>query len=299
MNQFLERSQISTATQGMIDLSKLGVMQGRLSSPYKNRIQHFPHKNWKKEFHIAKELFLNSIQWIYEFDSFNLNPLYFNPQIIKKTSKITGVKTNSVILDYFMEKKLFNENDSIINENFNHLDLIIHQCIKANINIIEIPFVDNSSLKKIANKELFESNMKKILRNIENKNIFISFETDLDPKSFLDLIQSFKPYKIFVNYDMGNSTSNNFSFEEEINLLGRYIKNVHIKDRISNKGKTVPLGEGNTDFKNIFKKLKHSNYQGEYILQCARKDIGFIKEKSDPVETIKDYMNFIQKLENK
>ena len=281
----------------MIDLSKLGVMQGRLSSPYKNRIQHFPHKNWKKEFHIAKELFLNSIQWIYEFDSFNLNPLYFNPQIIKKTSKITGVKTNSVILDYFMEKKLFNENDSIINENFNHLDLIIHQCIKANINIIEIPFVDNSSLRKIDNKHLFISNMMKILKNIENKDIFLSFETDLDPQSFLALIKSFEPYKIFVNYDMGNSTSNNFNFDEEISLLGTYIKNVHIKDRFFNKGSTVPLGTGNTDFKNVFKKLININYQGDYILQCARKDINTIEEKSNPIETIKSYISFIKNIE--
>jgi hexulose-6-phosphate isomerase len=271
-------------------------MQGRLSPPYDNRTQHFPHKTWQNEFYNAKELNLNSIQWVYEFENFHLNPLYQDTDLIKKISSSTGIKINSVILDYFMESKLFNENDSIINKNFNHLDLIINQCIKANIKIIEIPFVDNSSLRQIKDLEIFKYNIKKILKKVENKNIFISFETDLDPKSFLDLIKSFEPYKIFINYDMGNSTSNNFNFEEEIKLLGLYIKNIHIKDRISNNGTTVPLGTGNTNFKNIFQKLININYQGEYILQCARKDINPIQEKSDPIETIKDYISFIQKL---
>ena len=281
----------------MIDFSKLGVMQGRLSPPYHNKTQHFPHKIWQDEFYKAKELNLKSIQWVYEYENYHTNPLYLNPDIIKKTSITSGVKVNSVILDYFMEKKLFNENQSIANENFNHLDLIINQCIKANIKIIEIPFVDNSSLRQIDNKDLFNSNMRKILKNIENKNIFLSFETDLDPQSFLDLIKSFEPNKIFVNYDMGNSTSNNFNFDEEISLLGRYIKNVHIKDRFFNKGTTVPLGTGNTDFKNVFKKLININYQGDYILQCARKDINTVEEKFNPIETIKSYISFIKNIE--
>ena len=123
-----------------------------------------------------------------------------------------------------MEKNYSMKINQLINENFDHLELIINQCIKANIKIIEIPFVDNSSLKQLDNKDLFNSNMMKILKNIENKDIFLSFETDLDPQSFLDLIKSFEPYKIFVNYDMGNSTSNNFNFDEEISLLGTYKK---------------------------------------------------------------------------
>lgn len=281
----------------MIDFSKLGVMQGRLSAPYHNKTQHFPHEFWQDEFYKAKELNLKSIQWVYEYENHHKNPLFLDPYLIKKIASSTGVKVNSVILDFFMEKKLFNENQSTINENFGHLELIIYQCIKANIKIIEIPFVDNSSLKEIENKNLFNSNMMKILKKIENKNIFLSFETDLDPRSFLDLIKSFEPHKIFVNYDMGNSTSNNFDFDEEISLLGRYIKNVHIKDRFFNKGNTVPLGAGNTDFKNVFKKLIKINYQGDYILQCARKDINNIEEKFDPIETIKSYISFIQNIE--
>ena len=184
MSKFLGRLQILIATQGMINFSKLGIMQGRLSAPYQNKIQHFPHKFWLSEFYKAKDLNLKSIQWVYECENYHKNPLYFDPNLIKKTASSTGVNVNSVILDYFMERKLFNEDQSTINENFSHLELIINQCIKANIKIIEIPFVDNSSLKQLDNKDLFNSNMMKILKNIENKDIFLSFETDLDPQSF-------------------------------------------------------------------------------------------------------------------
>ena len=39
---------------------------------------------------------------------------------------------------------------------------------------------------------------------------------------------------------------------DEIKIYGKYIKNVHIKDRII-CGKTVRLGYGNADFNCVFK----------------------------------------------
>ena len=92
MSQFLGRLQILIASQGMIDFSKLGIMQGRLSAPYHNKIQHFPHKFWQDEFYKAKELNLKSIQWVYEYENYHKNPLYLDPYIIKKTARSTGVK---------------------------------------------------------------------------------------------------------------------------------------------------------------------------------------------------------------
>ena len=59
-----------------------------------------------------------------------------------------------------------------------------------------------------------------------------------------------------------------FDPSDEINLYGKRIKNVHIKDRKLN-GSTVPLGEGNADFESIFFNLK-DEYSGNFILQTAR-----------------------------
>ena len=60
-----------------------------------------------------------------------------------------------------------------------------------------------------------------------------------------------------------------FCPNEEINIYGQYIRNVHIKDRLF-RGKTVPLGTGDVNFQSVFKNLSKINYRGNYILQTAR-----------------------------
>ena len=56
---------------------------------------------------------------------------------------------------------------------------------------------------------------------------------------------------------------------EEIKKYGKYIKNVHIKDRYF-KGSTVKLGFGDANFDEVFKNLKKIKYSGYFILQTAR-----------------------------
>ena len=48
---------------------KLGVMQGRLSPPKRNLIQHFPSNNWENEFKLCKNLGLKSIEWVFESEN--------------------------------------------------------------------------------------------------------------------------------------------------------------------------------------------------------------------------------------
>ena len=72
-----------------------------------------------------------------------------------------------------------------------------------------------------------------------------------------------------LNYDIGNSASLDYDPAREFKYFGKYIKNVHIKDR-KKYGKTVQLGEGNADYANISKLLKKIKYKGNFILQTAR-----------------------------
>ena len=43
-------------------------MQGRLSPPINNKIQGFPHNFWENEFHLAKEIGFELIEWIVDSD---------------------------------------------------------------------------------------------------------------------------------------------------------------------------------------------------------------------------------------
>ena len=116
----------------------------------------------------------------------------------------------------------------------------------------------------------------------------ILFESNFKPKRYLKFIKKFNRNFFGINYDIGNSASYGFNPKEEIDSYGKYIDNVHIKDRVYNRG-TVPLGTGNVDFLTVFKKLKQIKYKGNFILQGAR------SKNNQHVSIIKEYRDFIIK----
>ena len=56
-------------------LSKVGLMQGRLSSPVGGKIQSFPEKSWESEFEKAKKLSIKFIEWTLDHKNLLSNPL--------------------------------------------------------------------------------------------------------------------------------------------------------------------------------------------------------------------------------
>ena len=63
------------------------------------------------------------------------------------------------------------------------------------------------------------------------------------------------------------------SLQKEFKAYGDRILNVHIKDRALG-GTTVPLGDGNANFEEVFHQLTKIRYKGNYILQTARASNG-------------------------
>ena len=271
-------------------LNKIGIMQGRLSPPKNNLIQHFP-KNWRVEFNHCQSLGLKSIEWIFEEHDIKFNPI-FNPEFFKNfliQKKMFGVEVNSVVADYFMKNKLFQENDVCLKQNLITLKKLIINCNKLNIKIIELPLVDSSSLKNEKNMQEFKSNISDVLNFAKRLKVKISLETDLEPKKFFNYIKTFNSTNLYINFDMGNSASFGFDPEKEIEILSRYIINVHIKDRVY-KGNTIELGKGDVDFKKVFKMLKKIGYNGDLILQAYREDIN--NNNKNYLKTIEKYKNF-------
>ena len=73
--------------------------------------------------------------------------------------------------------------------------------------------------------------------------------------------------------------------------MGKWIKNVHIKDRIKN-GNTITLGNGNANFELFFSLISKIKYQNDLIIQGAREDL--INSKISPELTCKKYFNFVK-----
>lgn len=266
---------------------KIGIMQGRLSKPLDNQIQSFPIRSWRDEFDSAQKIGFKSIEWV--FDDLS-NPIFSNhyKDILGLSNKF-DIKINSICADIFMKKLLFRENPSTIEKHIKILEKLILQCHELNISVIEIPLVDSSSLKTDKEKIQLCTNLSKLLPLANSLDISLALETDLPPNDFKKLLKNFDNNEVKANYDIGNSTANNYDIKDELEILRPWIINIHIKDRLIG-GTTVPLGAGDTNFELFFSTLNTINYSGDLIIQGAREDLS---HNIEPEITCKKYYDFV------
>ena len=140
---------------------------------------------------------------------------------------------------------------------------------KLKIKYIVVPLVDNGSIKNKNHLKLLRIGLKEVYKFQKLYGVTILFESDFKPKQLNKFIRMFDKRYYGINYDTGNSASLGYDIEEEFKQYHKFIKNIHIKDRFYH-GKTVRLGEGDVNFKKLYKLLKKYNYKNNLILQCAR-----------------------------
>ncbi|NDF25791.1 MAG: sugar phosphate isomerase/epimerase [Thaumarchaeota archaeon] len=267
-------------------------MHGRLSPSIENKIQSFPIGTWKNEFEQAAACNFECIEWI--FDQYENNPIINDESLsqIKLLSEKHDVRINSVLADYFMEKKFFNETPFQIEKNLDMLKKLIKSCNKIGIPILEIPFVDSSSILTSEHEKVIVGNLNKISSLAQDCGLTIALETDLPPIRFKSFLDNLDPLVFFANYDTGNSAALGYDMKEEIETLSNKIKNIHIKDRLLH-GKTVPLGTGAVNFDLFFSNLKKIDYKGDLIIQGAR------EIDHSPIETCEKYLKFVKQYVDK
>ena len=269
----------------------IGIMQGRLTEPKGRGIQFFPFDNWENEFVISSKIEINEIEFIFDYENYTENPLWTENGLKKIRGIIekTKVKVNSICFDYFMRRPFFKESDEESRERIRKKNkLVLKKIIDAALDIgarlIEIPLVDNSSLKNDEEKSMFRS----FIKEVDNKNkILLGLETDLPPSEFKSYLDSFDIDVIRANYDSGNSSGLGYDHYKELTTLNGYVENIHIKDRVY-KGTTVELGTGSADFGRFFNGVKEIGYKKSFILQAARGEDG--KE----VENIRKQIVFLK-----
>ena len=100
-------------------------------------------------------------------------------------------------------------------------------------------------------KTFFVENIQEATKQANELNINIALELDLKPPEVLELLGKIGSKSVTINYDLGNSASQGYDVEEEFSVYGKYITDIHIKDRVF-RGGPVVLGKGNVDFKKFF-----------------------------------------------
>ncbi len=270
-------------------------MQGRLLPKYKRRYQAFPKNSWKDEFKIAKQLELDLIEFIFDFEDYTQNPLMSNSGVveIKKITKKSKVNVKTICADYFMIAPLHSEKKNIRDNSILVLKKLLNFVKNLNVTDIIIPCVDNSSLKNKNHITIFKNSINEVLDFIEKYNINLSLETDLGPQEFAELLSLIDSKNITVNYDIGNSAGLGYDYKEEFQCYGKKITDIHIKDR-KFKGESIILGNGDANFTGILEDLKKNNYQGPFIMQAYRDNEGveiFKKQFSWFVEQLDLYFH--------
>lgn len=262
-------------------------MQGRLSRRPNDRIQAFPRNTWKEEFVLARELGLANIEWLFEVDDYQNNPIWTKEDdSIKKLFDATGVKVRSVCADYFMPKRLFNLPQSEIEENIDVLIELIQKSSIVGAEVILLPVLEISEVKSVNDKIELIENLQRPLDIAQSLNIKLGLETELPAFEYRELVERANHPSLGVYYDTGNAAAKGYNIEEDLKLLAPLLCGVHIKDRTLN-GSSVMLGEGRANFKGFFRRLNQLDYNGPLVLQSwfgdkhlndALANLTFVKE---------------------
>ena len=261
---------------------KIGIMQGRLSPPVGGRIQAFPAAAWREEFATAAKLGLHSIEWIVE------SPLESNPALsvsgvaeIRAVTARTGVTVDFVIADYFMESPFVRMSAATADHNRKVLAALLDRAAELGARGVEIPCVDASEIRSLAEEDELSRALQPALAQAARLGLEVGLETSLPPERFRGLLERIGHPNIRANYDTGNSAALGYDAAEEFAAYGRWINNVHIKDR-KRGGGTVPLGQGDTNVPRVLQLLATIPYRGDFILQVAR--------GPDEFETVRGYL---------
>lgn len=251
--------------------SRIGFMQGRLSPLVDGKIQAFPYGFWQSEFELAAINKYRLIELTLDYEDPFTNPLMSDggrSEILELSSKFR-VKTPSVTGDCFMQKPFWKATKLTRHRLIENFYRVIEACGDVGATFLIVPLVDNGAIS--SSKEL------KLIIDVVNEakpllcayGVKIAFESDFEPNDLYEMIHKFDYSTVGINYDIGNSACLGYDPSEEIMAYGHRILNVHVKDRPFG-GITVPLGQGDANFPEVFRALKRVQYSGNFVLQTAR-----------------------------
>ena len=269
-------------------VKKLSITQGRHLGIINQRIQIFPEKNWQKELQLFNLTKLKFIEWVVSIDNLNKNPIcqIDGYKIIKRCLRKNKIKCRSVDLDFVVKENPLEFSNKKMNNFIKKIEIISLNAVQIGIKHLIFPFLENSRPNTIIKRKKLILLLNKI-REITPKKLFILIETDLKPSMLLVLIKKMKN-KIFINYDLGNSASKNYNFNEEKKYF-KFVKIIHLKDRIKN-GSTVRFGQGNANFKKMFAFLIKNKNKYDFNLQPAR------SKHNEDIKEIKLNIRYIKNL---
>lgn len=251
--------------------NNVGIIQGRLQKPFNGHIQeHRP--DWQLEKSLLPILGLSHIEYVVTKNS--LISFFVN-------DKFLGYPISSVCLDNLIDTNV--QDKDFLSAN---LHQALDVCKRNGVHTVTIPLLEDSNMED-------DDRRKEFIRNVVDianlhPTVLFSFECELSLEKITDIVESHPNF--YLTYDTGNFTSYGIDHKEFIETHCDKISNVHLKDRkLYEDGSygTVPLGDGDTSFEEIFGILKKNDYIGPYTMQGARGEDGL------EMSTIRKYLKYL------
>lgn len=247
-------------------MNQIGVMQGRLTDKGGFYPQRFPTQNWKQEFVTAARIGFNCIEWMFNDEEWQNNPIVLDDEIneLNHLSNETGISISAICANYFMQHCIYSTDLDERKRTEDILEKLIESARNIRCPNIVIPMFEESEL--LHANETVVKEIKKLLDDLASDHIRILIESNVEAKILKEYIYRYESDAIGVCMDLGNIAGLGRNPQKEIEELGPLIKDVHIKDK-KIAGTTVMLGKGDVKFDQCLHQLSQINYEGTYILE--------------------------------
>ena len=201
------------------------------------------------------------------------NPLWTGDgnvrQAMKEAAQTTGVEAASICLHLL--NYVENSPASSEAEHRKTADEIIRKTIEAcahiGASVILVPFFGTAILKSEEQIQQLISEMKKLSPFAEEKGVCLALETSLDAADMVRIVEAVDSDCVQVYFDTGNTAGIGYDIVQEIERLGEYIVQTHIKDSPSGT-----LGAGRIDFKSAIGAFERVGFDGYLMLETPAID---------------------------
>lgn len=247
---------------------RIGVMQGRLSARPGERLQAFPWSSWREEFPRAKELGFDFIEWIFELERCEHNPIWTpaGRDEIRRIVESSGVQVGSVCADYFMERRLSGTRGAALAQAQNALKRLIDCAADVGAHRILMPLVEVAALRDEALQEDFIDAIQGCLPATVHRGVYLALEMEIPGKDYAAFVARCAHPCVKACYDTGNSAAQGLPIAADVVPLLHRLHAVHVKDRRVG-GTSQPLGRGDADLRGFFRVLRGHGFAGDIVLQ--------------------------------
>lgn len=266
---------------------RIGVMQGRLSPRPEHRLQAFPHQTWPEEFARARALGFSYLEWIYEADRAEENPIASRAgrAAIRACAAASELPVGSVCADYFMIHRLAGGTAQARAENARALGELVRWTRELGATRILLPLLETSALDTPEQVSQATESIRSVASTLAECDVVLGLEMEIAGSEYAAVIRGIDDARVRAYYDTGNSTAQGFDIATDIEPLLPLLEAVHMKDRAVH-GTSRPFGEGAANFPAFFARLAQVGFAGDFLTQhyfdaepevSAAHSLGFVR----------------------